>query len=196
MFCVVSMSFIRGFWTGSFPSVTARRFLIIVTLCNCVACYILCDCFPFSSLCTGIRISISMNSMMNFGLAYRFQVSVFCCLGCLVQDTPPPALQDSQDNPPPALQDSRDTPALLCPALQDSVFYSFFFSHCIGRWALSLREWDSQFEAIFSSLISSACMYFVIALRCPNADNIQSVIDRAKSCRSRCTKSRCTFIAW
>ena len=89
MFCVISMSFIRGFWTGSFASVTDRWFLIIVTLCNCVACIIVCDCFPFPSLCTGIRISISMNSMMNFGLAYRFQVSVFCCLGSWVQNNPP-----------------------------------------------------------------------------------------------------------
>ena len=114
MFCVLSMSFIRVFWTGSFASVTARRFLIILTLCNCVACIIVCDCFALPSWCTGIRISISMNSMMNFGLAYRFQVSVFCCLGSWVRDTPPPALQDSQDTPPPALQDSQDTPPLLC----------------------------------------------------------------------------------
>ena len=46
VFCVVSMSFIRGFWTGSFASVIARLFLIIVTLCTCVACIIACDCFP------------------------------------------------------------------------------------------------------------------------------------------------------
>ena len=172
--CVLRSKYVvhpRFFSTGSFASVTGCRFLIILTLCNCVACIIGCDCFPFPSLCRGIQISISMNSMMNFGLAYTFQVSVFCRLGSWVQDPPP-------------------------PALQDSVFYSYFFSDCIGRLALSLREWDRQFEAIFSSLISSACMYFVIALPRPNPDNIQSVIDRAKSCRSRCTKSRCTFIAW
>ena len=147
MFCVVSMSFIRGFWTGHFASVTARRFFIIVTLCTCVACTIVCDCFLFPSLCIGIGISIS-SSDGEIGSPYRFQVSVFCCLGSWAQDAPPP---------------------LLCR----TVFYSYLFSHCIGRWAPSLREWDSQFEAIFFSLLSSACMYFAIALRCPNPDNTQ-----------------------
>ena len=39
--------------------------------------------------------------MMNFGLAYRFQVSVFCCLGSWAQDPPPPLLCRTVGIPPP-----------------------------------------------------------------------------------------------
>ena len=194
MFCVVSMLFINSFWSGSFASVTARRFLIIVTLYTCVACTVVCDCFPFPSLCTGIRISISMNLMMHFGQRtdFRFLFSAAWGPGFRI---PPPRLCSTVSIPSPLLCSTVRIPPPPCSALlcRTVFFYSYFFSHCIGSWALSLRGWDSQFEAIFSSLISSASMYCATALRCPNPDNIQFVIDRAKSCRSSCTKSRCSL---
>ena len=167
--CVLRSKYV-SFWTRGFALVTARRFWIIVTLCTCVACTIVCHCFPFPSLCTGIPISTS-SSDGELGSAYRFQVSVSAARGSGFWIPPPP------------------------PALQDSVFFSIFSP---TDWAGGPSQCESgtvNLRPYFSlSFLLHAC---ILSLRC--AVLIQtasrSVIDRAKSCRSRCTKSRCMFIA-